>query len=75
MVDDKFLAAVGRLPEVGTPIRRDCEEIRRALQTADELEEFARAARTRAEHLAGALRAKLARNWCTAESRAADVEG
>ncbi|WP_427183789.1 stable inheritance protein KleA [Bordetella bronchialis] len=74
MVDEKFLAAVQRLPEVGTPIQRDCEVIHRTLRRADELEESARVARMRVECLAGALRAKLAKNWSRAKFRAAGVE-
>ena len=35
MVDEKSLAAVQRLPEVGMPIKRECEEIYRAIHRAD----------------------------------------
>ncbi|WOB74351.1 stable inheritance protein KleA [Achromobacter xylosoxidans] len=74
MLDDDFLAAVARLPEVGDPILRECEGIRRVLARAAELEATAGQLRQQAGTMAGVLRRRIARSWPEEEREAAGLE-
>lgn len=74
MLEDDFLSAVARLPEVGDPILRECEGIRRVLARAAELEATAAQLRQHAGTMAKMLGRRIAKSWPPAERRAAGLE-
>lgn len=62
-----IVAAVARLKEVGTPLLRDIEGIRRMLNRAAELERNAQAVRQQADQMTACLLRKAQKNWTAAE--------
>lgn len=69
-----FLAAIARLPEVGTPLLRDCDGIRALHARAAELERTAACLREQADQMARILRGRAEKHWPACERRAAGLE-
>lgn len=72
---EKTLAAIEQLPEVGTPVLRDCAGIRKLLARAEDIDHAAAQVREQAEQLLCILKARLRENWTAEELRHAGLEG